>query len=275
MRKYIFFVIFSLVSQTGFCAQQRLISLSPAVTEILFALGLKDEIVADTTFCDYPEEAKLLPKIGTFSEPNIEKIVSLKPDIIFTTGLEQAPAILRLKSAGFKVIVSDPKNIPELLESIMEIARAAGREAQAKILLARMRERISGVRSKVEKIPKEKRPKVFIEIWHDPIMTAGPGSLVDELLKLAGVENIAYDAPLAYSRFSVETIIQRDPDIIILGYMTKENDPDPVSERLGWKNIKAVRNKRIIKDINPDIMLRPSPRIVEGLEEIYRHIYNE
>lgn len=271
--RFYFFILFLFISQAGFCADQRFISLSPAVTEILFALDLKDEIIADTVYCDYPQEAKYISKVGTFSEPSIEKIVSLKPDIIFTAGLEQVPALLRLKKLGLKVIVSDPKTIPELFESIIEIGKATGRQTQAEILVERMRGRINAVKSKAERIPEDKKLKVFIEIWHDPIMTAGPGSIIDELLKLAGAVNIAYDTLLAYSRFSVETIIQRNPDVIILGYMTKENAKDFVSNRLGWKNINAVKNKRVISDINPDTILRPGPRIVEGLEEIYRHLY--
>lgn len=256
-------------------AKPRYISLAPATTEILFALGLHHQIIGDTTFCDYPQAAKQIPKVGSFSEPNIEKILSLKPDIIFTTGLEQAPVVLRLEKLGLKVIVSDPKNIPELFESIIQIGKATGREQEARLLVEGMRARIDIIKFMVEKIREDKRPKVFIEIWHDPIMTAGPGSIVDEILTLAGGKNIAYDVPRAYSRFSTEAIIERNPDVIILGYMNKDNTKDAVLNRLGWQNIKAVRNKRVVSDINPNLIFRPGPRIVNGIEEIYRHLYNE
>jgi len=271
----IVFVLVLFVYHLTYAATQRFISLSPAATEILFALGLKDEIIADTTFCNFPEEAKKLPKVGTFSEPNIEKILSLKPDIIFTTGLEQAPSVARLQSLGLKVIVSDPKNIFEFFASIMQIGKATSREEAAGLLIETMQKRIDAIKSQVAMIPQDKRPKVFIEIWHDPIMTAGPNSIVNEILTIAGANNIAYDANRPYSRFSAEAIIQRNPDVIILGYMAKKNTKDLVSKRLGWKNINAIKNNRVISDIDPDLILRPSPRIVEGIEEIYKRLYHE
>jgi len=269
----IFFILF-LVTH-AYCDNQRFISLSPAATEILFSLGLDKQIIGDTTYCNYPEAAKKVEKVGTFSEPNIEKIVSLNPDIIFTTGLEQAPAVERLKSLGLKVVVSDPKNLNELFDSIREIGQATGKTGAADSLIEQIRKDIESVKLKVAKIPQEKRPDVFLEVWYDPIMTAGHGSIVDEILTLAGGKNIAYDTPRAYSRFSAETIIKRNPDVIILAYMSKEDVKNLVAKRMGWQDIKAVKNERIISDINPDILLRPSPRIVNGLKEIYKHLYNE
>lgn len=275
LSKAIFFTFILLSLQPAFAASKRLISLSPAATEILFALGLDNQIVGDTTFCNYPQEAKKIPKIGTFSEPNIEKIVSLKPDILFATGLEQTPVVQRLRKLGFEVIVSDPKDIPGLFESIKEIAGITDKQKEAQILVDSMQQKIEGIKIKVKKIPPDRRPNVFIEIWYDPIMTAGPGSIIDEILNIAGGRNIAYDTPRAYSRFSSEVIIERDPDVIILGYMTKANTKDTLSRRFGWNKIKAVKNKRVISSIDPDLIFRPSPRIVDGVEAIYKNLYNE
>jgi iron complex transport system substrate-binding protein len=256
-------------------ATPRYISLAPATTEILFALGLDEEIVGVSSYCDYPAKTKEKDKFGTFSDPNIEKVLSLKPDIVFATGLEQAPAVIRLEKLGIKVCVSDPKNIEELLQSVNEIGRITHKEKEAGELVVQMQKRIEVVKEKAKGVPKEKRPRVFIEIWHDPLMTAGPGSIVNEILGLAGGENIAYDAPRAYSRFSAEVIIKRNPQVIILGYMSKENTNKLVSKRLGWQDISAVKNKRIVSNINPDLILRPGPRLVEGLEEIYRCLYEK
>lgn len=231
--------------------------------------------MGDTTYCDYPPEAKTITKVGTFSEPNLEKILSLKPDVVFTTGLEQTPTVVKLQNLGLKVIVSDPASISELFESILIIGAATGKDKAAQALIANMKQRIEVVRGKVQKIAADKRPRVFLEIWHDPIMTVGPGSIVDELLTTAGGVNIAYDAPRAYSRFSGETIIDRDPDAVIMGYMVRQNAKDMIHERMGWENIKAVRNNRVIADINPDLILRPGPRLVDGLEQIYQKLYDE
>jgi len=270
----IFLVLVLLSTQTAYSSNQRLISLSPATTEILFSLGLQDKIIGNTTFCNFPQEAKNIPKVGTFSEPNIERIISLKPDIVFTTGLEQAQTVLKLRKLGIKVFINDPKSFSELFESIIKIGEITDKEQEAKSLVKEMKERMEIVQTKVAKIPKRNWPKVFIEIWYAPIMTAGPSSIVGELIDIAGGKNIAYDTPRPYSRFSAEVVIDRNPDIIILGYMTKENTQDLVSNRLGWKNIDAVKNNRVVCDISPDLMFRPGPRIIIGLEKIYKHLYS-
>ncbi|KPK97490.1 MAG: hypothetical protein AMJ95_08810 [Omnitrophica WOR_2 bacterium SM23_72] len=278
MKKVILIICFLLTGITCAVAAsvERYVSLSPATTEILFALGLKDKIVAVTTFCNYPEETKKISKIGTFSEPNIEIIISLKPTIVFATGLEQTPVVSRLKKFGLRVVVSDPKNIAELFESLTQIGKATGREEAAEKLKENMLRRLEAVKAKAAMISADKRLSVFIEIWHDPLMTAGPGSFVDELINLAGAKNIANDAPRAYSRFSNEVIIERNPDVIILGYMDKANESvQLIKNRVGWQNIAAVKNNRIIKDIDPDLILRPGPRLIEGLERIYQSLYDE
>lgn len=251
----------------------RIISLAPSTTEILFALGLDEEIVGISQFCNYPPQAFTKQKVGTFSQPNIEKILSLKPDIIFCTGLEQALIITKLRQLNLKVYISDPSNFKELFNSIREISKLVNKEKQAVTLIKKMKINIEEINFKVKLIPKPKRPKIFVEIWHNPLMTSGPGSFIDELLTLAGGVNIAYDTKRPYSYFSPEEVIKRNPDIIILAYMGKENPVKIIRERLGWNNISAVKNNRIYNDINPDLFLRPGPRLIDGLKEIHKRLY--
>jgi len=251
----------------------RYISLAPSTTEILFALGLDEEIVGVSQFCNYPLQALTKEKVGSFSQPNIEKILSLKPDIIFCTGLEQAPSFRELKRLNLKVYVSDPSNIKELLSSIRDIASLTGKEKEGGILVNKMNDSIEEIISKVKSIPQGKRHKVFIEIWYDPLMTVGEGSFIDDLITLAGGINIASDTKRPYSYFSPEQVIKRNPDCIILTYMDKSNPAEIIEKRLGWKEISAVKENRIYNDIDPDLLLRPGPRIVEGLEEIHRRLY--
>lgn len=272
------FILFSVFLLADFCfanTQQKLrvISLAPSTTEILFALGLDEEIVGVSQFCNYPKEAAKKEKAGTFSQPNIEKILWLKPDIIFCTGLEQAPAIVKMKQLNLRVCVSDPKNFNELFDSIEEIGKLVDRKKEAAILINRMKQEIENLNSKVKLTPRQKRPKVFIEIWHSPLMTAGNGSIVDEVLTLAGGINIAHDTKRAFSYFSPEQVIKRDPDCIILAYMTREIPQIVVGNRFGWNNIGAVRQGRIYNDINPDLFLRAGPRLVAGLKEIHKRLY--
>lgn len=251
----------------------RIVSLAPSTTEILFALGLDNEIVGVSQFCNYPKAAQSKERVGTFSEPNIEKILFLRPDIIFCTGLEQVVIIEKLKQLNLNICVSDPSDTNELFDSIEEIGELTNKKKAAGILIRKMQADIENLTSITRRIPKDSRLKVFVEIWHDPIMTVGSSSFVDELISLAGGRNIANDTKRAYSVFSAEEVIKRNPDCIILAYMDQPGSIEIVKRRLGWKNISAVKNNRIYNDIDPDLFLRPGPRITEGLKEIYKRLY--
>ncbi len=251
----------------------RIISLTPATTEILYALGLGNEIVGVSSFCNYPKEAQSKEKVGTFSQVNIEKIISLKPDIIFCAGLEQAPIISELRNLKLKVFVCDPSNFEELIASITEIAKITDKDKEGQDLVKQIRVGLDSIKNRVDAIPLSNRPKVFIEIWHDPLMSVGKGSLVDNLITLAGGINVSGNMNRPYSLFSPEQVLKLNPDVIILAYMTNESPANILFHRLGWSDINAVKNNRVFNDINPDILLRPSPRLIEGLKEIYKRLY--
>lgn len=274
MKKIIFSLFIAcLIFKVSPAADLRIISLAPSTTEILFALGLDRQILGVSSFCNYPAQANSKEKVGTFSQPNIEKIISLKPDIIFCTGLEQALTIEELKRLKLKVFVSDPATIAELFKSIKDIAKITAKEKEADALIKGMKLKIEEVVSKVKSIPREKKQKVFIEIWDDPLMTAGKGSFIDELISLAGGQNLAFDTSRPYSYFSPEQAIKRNPDCIILTYMSQKKTTDSVKQRLGWQNIAAVRNSRIYNDIPSDLLLRPGPRVADGLQELHKKLY--
>lgn len=252
----------------------RIVSLTPATTEILFALGLDEEIVGVSSFCNYPPAATKKEKVGTFSQANIEKIISLKPDMIFCTGLEQAPMVTELKQLKLRVYVSDPNNIKELFVSILEIGRLTGRQDLAEKLVKSMKTTIEDIAAQLQSKAGNPKPKVYVEFWHDPVMSAGQGSFIDELIGLAGGINIAHNMPRPYSFFSAEQVLKQDPDIIFLAYMAGDNPKSMLESRLGWYNIKAVKTGRVYNDVNPDIILRPGPRLAEGLKEIYKRLHS-
>ncbi|MFA5361856.1 MAG: cobalamin-binding protein [Candidatus Omnitrophota bacterium] len=251
----------------------RIISLAPATTEILFALGLDEEIVGVSSFCDYPEKALSREKAGSFSRPNMEKIISLKPDIIFCTGLEQSGTVVELRRLGLNVFVSDPASMDELYASIREIGLRTGKTREAENIIRGMAEEIEEVKSLQKNAPPGKKPKVFVEIWQSPLMTAGKGSYLDELLRLAGGENIAYDTVRPYCYFSAEQVIKRDPDCIFLTYMDNTDPLQKVGRRFGWEHVSAVRNKRVYNDIDANLILRPGPRAAQGVRELYKRLY--
>ena len=256
-------------------AESRYVSLAPSTTEILFSLGLEHEIVGVSAYCNYPDQAKNKTRVGDFSRPNIEKIVSLKPDYIFCTGLEQSEVIAQLRQLNFNIYVADPVNIEELFKTINEIGEITHKEKAASELIAEMKNRIKAITSKVELIPVGKRIKVFLEIWHEPLMTAAKGSFVDELITLAGGINIAHDLIRPYCNFSAEKVISLNPQCIILAYMDREPPLKLIKQRFGWGKIDAVKNGRVFNDVNPDVLLRPGPRITQGLEEVYKRLYPE
>lgn len=275
MKRIIIAGLFFLLTLPAFAQplKHRYISLAPATTEILFALGLDDEIVGVSSFCNYPRQTKKKEKVGSFSQPNIEKIVALRPDIVFCTGLEQAPVIRQLRQLNIKVCVSDPESIDALFNSIREIGIHTNKEKEAQALIAAMRHDIEVITAKIKLIPDNAKQKVFVEIWYDPLMTAGKGSLLDELITLAGGINITHDAPRSYSYFSPEQVVYRNPDVIILTYMEKEKPAESIGYRVGWYKIAAVMNNRVYNDIDPDILLRPGPRTPMGLRELYKRLY--
>jgi len=254
---------------------RRYISLAPSTTEILFALGLDEEIVGVSSFCNYPEKAKTKEQVGTFSQPNIEKIVFLKPDYIFCTGLEQNTTIQKLNQLKLNTYVADPTNTEELLNTIREIGKLTGRQKQAGELTAKMNCDIDAASSLSGKVAMKKRPKVFLEFWNNPLMTAGKGSFIDELITLAGGVNIAGDLNRSYGYFSPEEVIRRNPDCIIVAYMVNDEPAKELSRRPGWDKVSAVKNKRVYADINPDIMLRPGPRFAQGVKELHQRLYQQ
>lgn len=257
----------------GETAKLRIVSLAPSTTEILFALGLDEEIVGVSRMCRYPARAREKPRAGNFNQPFLEKILLLKPDLIFCAGSLESPAVARLRQLGFKVYGSEPSSFDELFRLISDMGGILDRKVQSEALIAKMKEEIGEIRSRVDGIPFAKRPKVFLEIWHDPLMTAGKKSFINELLTIAGGRNIAGDGQRPFCAVSSEMVILRDPDCIILADMGKGNFIESVKKRFGWDRIAAVKNNRIYGDIDPDLFLHPGPRLLDGLREFHRRLY--
>jgi len=277
LRKTISFFLLFLLPAAGLCLENhskpRYISLAPSTTEILFALGLDNEIVGVSSYCNYPPQAADKTRVGDFSHPNLEIISALKPDYIFCTGLEQAPAVERLKALGFRVYCADPANMEQLLTTIRDISFITKKERSGEELTGNIRAAVAAVAVEASAVPAAERARVFLEIWHEPLMTAGRGSFVDELVGLAGGVNVAHNVPRPYCNFSAEKVVVLDPDCIILTYMDNENALKLLGTRFGWREIKAVKNKRVFNDINPDLLLRPGPRVAEGVRELYKRMY--
>ena len=249
---------------------QRIISLAPANTEILYALNLGDKVVGVSSYCNYPPQCAQKEKVGDFSNPNIEKIAALKPDLILATGLEQNPAVDRLKKLGFTVQVIDPHNFNQLFEAITRIGELTGSGTYAFMLNQAIKARI-GKLMRVITARITSPPKIFIEISIQPLMTASRNTFLDEMINMLRAINVAGDLARPYCRISAEYILKQDPDFIIL---TSPHSRNYFTANKAWNNTKAVRQNHLIDDINPDLMLRPGPRLIDGLEQLAEKIYH-
>jgi len=253
---------------------QSIISLAPSNTEILFALGLGDRVMAVSEYCNYPLEAQNKMTIGGFSTANIEKVVSLKPDLVLATGGVQEAVVEELGRLGLTVIALNAKSIENVLENIRLVGKAAGQLEVARELTTKLEQRTKAVTDKAKDLPDSQRPRVFYEIQYEPLMTAGPGTFIDNLIHLAGGVNIASDAAAKYPVYNLETLIERNPEVIIIsvGHGSIAASVEAVKSRKRWQILDAVKNNRVY-GINADLVSRPGPRIVDGIEEMARFMH--
>jgi len=250
---------------------QRIVSLSPGATEILFALDQGDKVVGVTNECDYPEEALGKQKVGDYWNLNIEQIVSLEPDLVLSEAYdtELAP---RLEQVGLTVIVLQPEDIDGILLNILLVGRVIGAENKAQNLVADIEQRIQAVAARIENAS---RPGVFYEaLCSQGLWTAGSGTFQDILINLAGGKNVGATEE-SYYELSIEVLLDanEDIDIIIWGDMA-ETPLESVVGNLPWSGLTAVQNGKVYY-IDPDLTNRPGPRIVDCLEEFARVIHPE
>jgi len=252
---------------------RRIVSLAPGNTEILFALGLGERVVGVSEQCDYPVEAKEKSKVGGFTTISIEKVLSLKPDLVLASGSLQLQTADQLSDLGISTVVLDPKNVDGIMSDIELVGSISNKSVEARTLVRSMRDRVKAIVAVTQQTTSI--PRVYYEVWHSPLMSVGQGTWINELIELSGGRNIFSDSSDPYPIISSELIIERDPEIIIIsvGYMSGFAREE-ISQRAGWDRISAVKNGRIY-EIDENILTRPGPRIVDGLEALARVIHPE
>jgi len=258
---------------------KTIVSLAPSNTEILFALGLEDEVIGVTALCDYPPVVKEKIKAGKISIiegdlVNVEKIVSLRPDLVLVATSLQGRIAKTLEQRGLEVLLLDPGSVSEVLESIIMIGRIAGRVKEAEELVYSMKKRIEKVVDKTRDITH--RPKIYYEEWYKPLITVSPRSCISNIIELSGGINLFRylgnhlgNHRVRALEVSSEEIILRDPEIIVVGWcgFGGRVNLEDIKRRTGWNSIDAVRNNRIYA-VDESLFARPGPRIVEGLESL-------
>jgi iron complex transport system substrate-binding protein len=255
---------------------QRIVSLAPSNTEILFALGLGSKVIATDSYSDYPAETGELPHVGSaFPGFSIETILSLNPDLAVAFGYQLADYVSQLESLGIPVVVLAPKDIEGVIHDIDLIGQITGSSAEAKKLTAEMQKRLDAI------VAKTKSAAPYRVFWEfdatDPSKpwTAGPGSFNDVLITLAGGQNIGAGGPASSWQMNSEEIMKADPQIIILDDFQFGTTVDSLSKRPGWTSITAVEEKAIYPIADPNLTDRPGPRIIDGLELLARTIHPE
>ena len=250
---------------------ERVISLAPNLTEIIYAIGASDRLVGNTTYCDYPEQAKNVQKVGDTLQPNIERILALRPNLIFISTSSQLEAFARqLNEHGIPIYVSDPHDIEGVFRSIHNLGRLLDRDQQADQLLGQLRNRTAVVEKAVSQ---GKSIRVFYQLSADPLYTAGRDAFVTDLIRRAGGSSVTAEIPEAWPRYSAESAVAAKPEAIILptgGSMGAANS----EVASGLKGSPAVLNGRLIK-IDGDLLVRPGPRAIDGLEQLAHALHPE
>ncbi|MDO9444482.1 MAG: ABC transporter substrate-binding protein [Dehalococcoidia bacterium] len=247
---------------------ERIVSHSPAVTEILFAIGAGAQVVAVDDFSDYPEAAVALQQVR-YSDPDPEQGVALEPDLILFGGRQQG-SVEAFRALGLPVfLMEEAVTLEAVLDDIMLIGRISGHAAEAEVLVAELRGRIDAIAAKVADVTEG--PTVFFEL-SDGLYTVAPESFVGGMLTLLKARNIAEGATTAFPQLTGEVVVERNPEVILLADAEFGASLESLRERPGWAEIAAVQSGRVVP-VDPDVTNRPGPRIVDGLELIAKALY--
>lgn len=256
---------------------ERIVSLAPSNTEIIFALGLGDKLVGVTEYCDYPEAALEKEKVGGYSDVDIEKVVAINPDLILAEDIHKQEVIPALEQLGFTVVSLVPHNLEEIMESIVFIGEITGTQEKACQIVGDMKQRIKAVTDKTANLKESEKPRVLYVIWHEPIMSVGTDTPIHELIEKAGGINIAQVAGEGFPTLALEEVINANPQVIIANVEDYEGGDISLQfildeTRLGV--VDALINQRVY-GINADLTNRPVPRIIQGLELMAKMIHPE
>jgi len=242
---------------------QRVISLSPHITELIYAVGGDEKIIAAVDFSNYPEKAKKLPRVGSGYQLDIEVIISLKPDLIIAwRSGNSRDQLARLENLGLKVYYSEPEVIADIAKNLRDIGKLLTSSTMAN---KKADEFMLGIDQLKEKYKSAKKVSVFYQVWNQPIFTVNRQHIISHIIELCGGENIFKELNVISPQVDIESIIQRNPSVIIAG--VGEGRTDWLSEWLRWPNIDAVKNQRIY-GINADLIVRHTPRILQGATQM-------
>jgi iron complex transport system substrate-binding protein len=251
-------------------APTRVVSLAPSITEMLFALGLDEQIVGVTEFCDFPPAALKKPKLG-YARPSLESLIALRPDLIVAPPeFLRADMLAKFDELKIAVFLLEAKTLEDILIQIQGLGKMFNRTSAADGLTAGMRARIAEVTTRVATLEKK---RVLYVLNSHPLITVGPGSYIHQMIGLAGGINIAAGTSSPYPTLSLESVLKEDPQVLIFPVGSLESIPKSEQQEWNrWSNLSAVRTHQL-RDVSSDALNRPGPRVVEGLEHLARAIH--
>lgn len=246
----------------------RVVSLAPHATEILFAIGAGNKIVGVVDYSDYPPAAQTIPRVGGYNAVDIETILAMNPDLIIAwkTGNNQSQ-LDKLRTLGFTLFINEPRYILDIPETASRLAILTGTEDQAKHFVQRFNEQYAYLKATYSE---QTRVKLFYEIWNQPLMTISGEHLISDVMRLCGAENVFADVTTLAPTVSVEAVLAAAPELIVAGGM-EEQRHDWLDEWRRWPQLPAVRNSQLYF-INPDLIQRHGPRILTGAEQLCRYV---
>ncbi|HEY0385802.1 MAG TPA: cobalamin-binding protein [Pyrinomonadaceae bacterium] len=250
---------------------ERIVTLAPNLTEIVYAVGAGDRLVGNTTYCDYPPEAKRVTKVGDTLQPNIEQIIALRPQLVLVSTASQLEAFTRqLNEQGIAVYVTDPRSLEDVFRSIESLGELLGEAERA----ARLVEELRGRALLVEQTVKSAPPvRVFYQVSAAPLYTIGRDAFLTDLIARAGGQSVTADVPGAFPRYSDEAALASQPDAIVIP-VDPTMDQSNARPASSLENSAAVKGGRVYR-INGDLLSRPGPRLVEGLEQLAHALHPE
>jgi iron complex transport system substrate-binding protein len=258
-------------------APQRIVSLAPSNTEILFDLGLGDKVVGDTIYDDYPAAAVNKPHVGGYADIDVEKVVSLAPDLILAEDIHKAEVIPALERLGFKVYALVPHNLDEITASVSTIGRITGTSGAAKPIVADMQKRIKAITDKTNDLTDTQKPRVLYVIWQEPLMSSGVDTPIYEMITKAGGTSIV-QGQTGFPTLSLESVIDSNPQVVICNVDNSFPGGDAplvfVQTETRLKGVAAVASGKVY-GINASLTNRPVPRIIDGFEWMAGMIHPE
>lgn len=267
-KRIIIVLVLSCLCISSVFAAERIVSLSPSGTEIIFALGLGDKLVGRTDFCTFPEEAKKIDSVGGFDGKSfsLENILAFNPDFVYLSNGMHNHLINSLENFGIQVYVSDINSIEDIFKEIISVSKLLNASEVGLNYVSKMKKELNNLKEDSSDV------NIYCEIFNSPFLTCGKNSFINDIIEYAGGKNIFYFLDSTYPQVSEESIIVNNPQIILAPDYS-ENDLNKIYSRNGWQNIDAIKNKKVFS-VSGDIFTRPGPRVLEAVI-LLKEIINE